>query len=145
MADLLDVSVWLPLSAEGHVHHRQAREYWSVESAEQIAFCHVTMLALLRHLGNRRIMGPDVQTTGQAWKIYQRWRDLPEVVYAPEPDGVEQQLAEWSDTLKLGSGQWTDAYLAAFAAAGGHRLVAFDADFKRFPGLDLLHLRPSSP
>ena len=37
---------------------------------------------------------------------------------------------------------WTDAYLAAFALAGGHRLVTFDQDFLRFPGLEVLRLSP---
>ncbi len=31
---------------------------------------------------------------------------------------------------------------AAFALAGGFRLVTFDRDFSRFSGLDLLHLTP---
>ena len=141
MADLLDASVWLPLTAAGHVHHRRARRYWAAESDDRIAFCRVTVLALLRHVTNRRIMGPDTQTSEQAWKVYQRWRSVPDVLYASEPDGVEDQLAQWSETMKLGSGEWTDAYLAAFAVAGGHRLVAFDGDFGRFPGLDFLHLK----
>jgi predicted nucleic acid-binding protein len=33
-----------------------------------------------------------------------------------------------------------DAYLAAFAIAGGHRLLAFDRDFRQFEGLDLVLL-----
>ncbi len=39
---------------------------------------------------------------------------------------------------------WTDAYLAAFALAGGYRLVSFDRDFLRFRpyGLNLLLLEP---
>jgi predicted nucleic acid-binding protein len=37
---------------------------------------------------------------------------------------------------------WTDAYLAAFALAGGHRLVTFDQGFLRFPGLEVLRLFP---
>lgn len=38
-------------------------------------------------------------------------------------------------------GQWTDAYLAAFAAARGSRLVTFAADFRRYTGIEFLHLR----
>ncbi|HEX9894578.1 MAG TPA: TA system VapC family ribonuclease toxin [Gemmatimonadales bacterium] len=140
MADLLDASVWLPLSAAGHVHHGRARDYWANQSGDQIAFCRVTVLALLRHLTNRRIMGPDVQTAEQAWGIYERWREVPDVLHLSEPDGVDAQLAEWSETLKLESGHWTDAYLAAVAVSGGHRLVTFDADFKRYPNLEFLHL-----
>jgi predicted nucleic acid-binding protein len=40
---------------------------------------------------------------------------------------------------------WTDAYLAAFATAGGYRLVSFDAGFARYPGLAWLHLRSEPP
>jgi uncharacterized protein len=35
-----------------------------------------------------------------------------------------------------------DAYLAAFAIAGGHQLVTTDKAFKQFQGLDLLVLSP---
>ncbi|MDP1902558.1 MAG: hypothetical protein Q8K96_19230 [Rubrivivax sp.] len=38
----------------------------------------------------------------------------------------------------------TDAYLAAFAAACGLRLVTFDRDFGRFEGLHLLRLSPTA-
>jgi Tol biopolymer transport system component len=40
------------------------------------------------------------------------------------------------------AGKWTDAYLAAFASASDCRLVAFDGDFQRYPGVEFLHLRP---
>lgn len=140
MADLLDASVWLPLSAAGHAHHDAAVAYWTEESAGEVVFCRVTMLALLRHLTNPRIMGPDVQTGAQAWGVYDRWLAVPGVGMVPEADGVEDLLAEWSATRNLRSAIWTDAYLAAFALAGDHRLVAFDADFDPFPGLDLLRL-----
>ncbi len=42
--------------------------------------------------------------------------------------------------LFLEGGYWTDAYLAAFAAAGGYRLVSFDRDFQKCLGLSLLSL-----
>ncbi|MBI3924942.1 MAG: hypothetical protein HY319_05325 [Armatimonadetes bacterium] len=38
---------------------------------------------------------------------------------------------------------WMDAYLAAFAIAGGSRIVTTDFAFKQFPGLDLLILGAS--
>jgi predicted nucleic acid-binding protein len=82
----------------------------------------------------------DAQSAGGAWHIYERWRALPEVVLLPEPEGVDLLLADWSQSLSLDSRDWTDAYLAAFAIAGGHRLVAFDQGFRRFAGLDLLQL-----
>jgi predicted nucleic acid-binding protein len=39
--------------------------------------------------------------------------------------------------------RWMDAYLAAFAQAGGYRLVTTDAAFRQFAGLDLVLLGSS--
>jgi predicted nucleic acid-binding protein len=36
-----------------------------------------------------------------------------------------------------------DAYLAAFARAGGHRLVTTDRAFRQFSGVDLVLLPPT--
>jgi predicted nucleic acid-binding protein len=54
--------------------------------------------------------------------------------------GLDELLAGWIGAMDLRGGQWTDAYLAAFAAASGCRLVAFDSDFRRYPGLEFLQL-----
>ena len=56
MADLLDASAWLPLSAPDHVHHVRALRYWNEEASRELG--RLTSLALLRHLSNPRIMGP---------------------------------------------------------------------------------------
>lgn len=141
MADLLDASVWVPLSAPDHEHHPRARRYWQSESGDQLAFCRVTALALLRHLTNAHVMQHAVLNSTEAWRQYRRWLALPEVGYLHEPDGVDEHLGKLSRTLQLGPLLWTDAYLAAFAMAGHHRIVTFDADFRRFRGLDLLHLQ----
>ncbi|HXF57779.1 MAG TPA: hypothetical protein VNO34_09490 [Actinomycetota bacterium] len=92
MVDLLDASVWVALRAPDHVHHPRARRYWDREAAEELAFCRVTALTLLRQLTNRRVLGEAAL------------------------DG------------------------ATFAVAGGCRLVAFDGDFRRYRGVELLHL-----
>lgn len=142
MNDLLDASVWVPLCAPDHVHHERACHYWETEAAPRVAFCRVTAMALLRHLTNPRIMQHAVQTSAAAWEIYERWLALPEIIFLPDPPELHQQLGQLSRSLNLGPALWTDAYLAAFAMAGGYRLVAFDADFRRFVSLDFLHLIP---
>jgi hypothetical protein len=55
MVDLLDASVWVPLSAPDHVHHVRARRYCQTEASGAMAFCRVTALALLRHVTNPTI------------------------------------------------------------------------------------------
>jgi toxin-antitoxin system PIN domain toxin len=142
MRDLLDASVWLPLSAPDHVHHPRARRYWDDEAADELAFCRVTALALLRHLTNSRILGEAALDGDAAWRALQTWLSLPQVRLIAEPAGLDELLAQWAGHLDLRAGMWTDAYLAAFATASGARLVAFDGDFHRYPGLEFLHLRP---
>jgi len=140
MIDLLDASVWVPLSAPDHVHHHRARRYWQHEAAEQLAFCRITAIALLRHLTNPRIMQHAVLTGSEAWDAYERWLALPEIIFLADPTGVQDQLRRLSRSVNPGPGLWTDLYLAAFALTGGFRLVAFDADFSRITGLSLLRL-----
>lgn len=141
MPDLLDVSVWLPLSAPDHVHYPRALRYWNEESAEELVFCRVTALALLRHLTNRRIMGTSALDGAAAWRAVAVWLTVPRVKLLDEPPEVDEILAAWSGQVDIRGGAWTDAFLAAFAVASGCRLVAFDGDFRRYPGLDFLHLR----
>lgn len=140
MRDLLDASVWLPLSAPDHVHHQSSRKYWDEQTSEQLAFCRTTVLALLRHLTNRRIMGDRALNGKAAWQGIETWLAVPRVVLLSEPAGLDELLRQWSAHLDLRSGMWSDAYLAAFAIASGCRLVAFDGDFLQFPGLNFLHL-----
>jgi hypothetical protein len=142
MRDLLDSSVWLPLSAPDHVHYPRARRYWDDEAADELAFCRVTALALLRHLTNPRIFGEAALDGAAAWRALQTWLALPQVALLSEPAGLDELLGQWASQLDLRAGKWTDAYLAAFAAACGARLVAFDGDFQRYPGVEFLHLRP---
>lgn len=140
MPDLLDASVWLPLCAPDHVHHARARRYWDDESAEQLLFCRVTALALLRHLTNPRVLGAQVLDGASAWGALRAWLAQPGIRLSGEPAALDEQLQGLSAALDLRGGHWTDAYLAAFALAGAHRLVSFDRDFRKYPQLDLLHL-----
>jgi len=140
MRDLLDASVWLPLSAPEHVHYLRARRYWDEESASALAFCRVTALALLRHLTNARILGNAALDGRAAWQALETWLAIPNITLLAEPPGLEELLAQWSTHIDLRGGHWTDAYIAAFAAASGCRLIAFDSDFRRYPGIEFLHL-----
>ncbi len=138
--DLPDVNVWLAFSFADHAHHQRARRYWYEESADQLAFCRVTALGFLRLVTNATAMGGQPLKVPQAWQAYGAFRRLPEVVLAAEPEGCETCLEQWALEDGPTPRQWTDAYLAAFAKAGGLRLVSFDGDFTRFEGLDLLRL-----
>jgi toxin-antitoxin system PIN domain toxin len=143
--DLLDINVWIALSLTNHRHHARAQAYWFEESNEELAFCRVTALGFLRLMTQPLVTGDPPLSVAQAWQAYQSFRDLPEVGLVPEPPTCDSLLEAWATSAKAPRRLWTDAYLAAFAKAGGFRLVTFDADFRRFPGLDLLLLKNDSP
>ena len=138
--DLPDINVWLAFSMADHLHHPRARRYWYEEAGDRLAFCRLTALGFLRLSTNASAMGGQPLTVSQAWQAYRAFRRLPEVLLADEPEDCESWLERWALGNRSTPRQWTDAYLAAFAAAGGFRIVSFDGDFTRFDGLDLLHL-----
>jgi toxin-antitoxin system PIN domain toxin len=138
--DLLDVNLWLALSASEHPHHVRAHRYWRNESAARLAFCRLSMLGFLRLVSNPMVMGEATLKAAEAWTAYERWRERNDVVFAAEPLDCEQHLSDWAGLNIMRPRLWTDAYLAAFAVASRMRLVSFDRDFRRFPGLELLLL-----
>lgn len=139
-ADLPDVNVWLALTDDRHIHHEVARDYWNKQRSDEIAFCRVTMLALLRLVTHPQVMSGLPFTHKEAWNIYRTYRNLPIIRLLPEADTLETAFAALTGDPELPHRLWTDAYLAAFAISSGSRLVSFDPDFLRFPGLDLLLL-----
>jgi toxin-antitoxin system PIN domain toxin len=139
--DLPDVNVWLALTDDRHVHHPVAQLYWNERRAAKVGFCRVTMLALLRLVTNPQVMSDLPFTHAEAWNIYRTYRNLPIIRFLPEPDTLEPTFAALSSDAAVPHRLWTDAYLAAFAISTGIRLVSFDADFQRFPNLDLLLLK----
>ena len=140
MADLLDASVWVALSVTDHEHHGRALRYWREQGSSELAFCRMTELALLRLLSGPALLGEDRLDGEAAWQALRTWRSSPVVSRLEEPDGLDEILGAWGAQLDIRGADWTDAYLAAFATASGARLVSFDADFARYPGLSWLHL-----
>ncbi len=133
--DLPDLNVWFALVLREHPFHPRARAYWG--QAQNPSFNRTTALGLLRLLTNPKAMDGKPLEVGEAWTLYREarlagvpsWRSL---------RGWKKPWRPWCG--KASPRLWTDAYLAAFARAGGHRLVTFDRDFLRFPGVQVLLL-----
>lgn len=138
--DLPDINVWLALDFEDHPHHRRASRYWYEEAREQVSFCRTTALGFLRLCCNPLATGNKPLSSLEAWDRYQSFRRLPEIQIVAEPLHCEDFLQGWVTPQVRAPGFWTDAYLAAFALAGGLRLVSFDAGLANFDGLDFLLL-----
>lgn len=144
MSDLLDANVWVALTNPDHIHHPRAQQYWDAEVSTRMLFCRLTSLALLRILTNRAVMKDRLHTGPEAWLALEQWLDDPMIEMVNEPYALTDSLAMLATRFEFRAGDWTDAYLAAFASAGGYRLVTFDAGFKRFPALDVLVLDPDN-
>jgi toxin-antitoxin system PIN domain toxin len=141
VTDLPDINVWLGLVDGNHALHSGATRYWKEKAAPQIAFCRVSMLGFLRLSTHPRVLSRTLSHE-EAWRAYRNFLALPEVGFLVEPERAEQEFSALTFPSALPHRLWTDAYLAAFAIAGGCRLVSFDGDFRRFPGLDFLQLTP---
>jgi uncharacterized protein len=142
LTDLPDANIWLALSVPDHPHHARAANYWHNEAHADRAFSRMTWLALPRLLSDRRIFGEAALGGSSAWQVLHEWTSRPEVTFLHEPPDLDALIGHWCDAIDLRGGDWTDAYLAAFAITSGCRLVSFDAAFAHFEGLTWLHLVP---
>jgi toxin-antitoxin system PIN domain toxin len=140
MPDLPDANVWIALTSAEHEFHQPASEYWIGEAEGPVAFCRTTALALTRILSNRHTLGGPPLPFAESWRRYRDWRGDSGITFFDEPSGVEEPLARFIHAGLVTSKNSTDAYLAAFAITAGLRLVTFDKDFGRFPGLNYLPL-----
>ena len=127
----LDVNVWLPLVWEGHVAVESAHR-WAETQTEELAFCRVTQLALLRHLTNPAILGDDVLTNTGAKQMLEAILVRDEVTFRGEPPGLDLFFPRLGETSFPMRNRWTDAYLAAFAIAANFEFVTYDRDFVNF-------------
>jgi uncharacterized protein len=143
MMDIPDINVWLALVDENHVHHQAALAYWHGQRTDQVMFCRVTMMGLLRLSTQPHVLSRTL-TNAEAWDIYQRYRATAPVQFLAEPLHLERHLAALISSAEWPNRLWTDAYLAALAMAANARLVSFDGDFKRFAELNFLHLTLSA-
>lgn len=57
---------------------------------------------------------------------------LADVNYTGEPASIEVEWRRLTHGSRRSPNVWTDAYLAAFAIAGGFEIVTFDRGFEQF-------------
>ncbi|MCY3022522.1 MAG: PIN domain-containing protein [Planctomycetota bacterium] len=140
MIDLPDISVWVALVYDGHMHHALAKAWFDTSGLRSAAFCRVTQMGLLRLLTNDKVMGEAVLSQREAWGVYDALCSDQRVVFAAEPPELEAHWRAFTASRHAAPKGWTDAYLAAFAVTHDHRLVSFDKGFRRYEGLKWLLL-----
>jgi uncharacterized protein len=132
---LVDVGVWLAAVWGRHAHYPAASE-WFNRQADDLVFCRVTQMGLLRLLSNPAIMGGDSVDRSQAWRLFdQLWSDE-RVLWAHEPDELDAVWRAISARDDQSHKLWTDDYLAAFAQAADLTLATLDRKLPaRYPSV----------
>ena len=95
----------------------------------------MTQQGFLRLATNPKVAGPHALTLTEAWRHYDALLGDPRIAFADEPALLETHWRGFARGGTFSPNVWNDAYLAAFAVAGGHALVTFDKGFVRYPGL----------
>jgi uncharacterized protein len=132
---LVDVGVWLAAVWGRHAHYPVASE-WFNRQADDLVFCRVTQLGLLRLLSNPAIMGGDAVDRSHAWRLFdQLWSDE-RVLWADEPNELDAVWRAISARDDKSHKLWTDDYLAAFAQASDLTLATLDRKLpSRYPSV----------
>lgn len=139
--NFLDANVWLALAWDRHLHSERARAWFEQagNNEDQFFFCRFTQLTVLRLLTTDQVMGKDTKTMSQAWSVWDRiWADS-RIAFLPEPDELEKKFRSRSRLSSHSPKVWADAYLLAFAAVAGLKLVTFDRALQ-VRGVDVLVL-----
>ena len=124
MTFLLDVNVLIALIDPAHVHHDAAHEWFADHGRQAWATCPLTENGVLRIVGHVRYPNSP-GTPAAVAQLMVDMRALPG--HAFWPDDISLLDAEKLDlTRLLSSGQVTDSYLLALAAAHGGQLATFD-------------------
>ena len=126
MTYLPDVNVWLALASPRHSHTAVCIHWLNSVASEQLAFCRVTQMGLLRLLTNKSVMGSDLFSSNSAWRIYRKSLEDSRIHFAHEPFALEFTWHRLTSQDRPATKLWTDAYLAAFANAAGMRMVTMD-------------------
>jgi toxin-antitoxin system PIN domain toxin len=130
---LLDVGVWLAAIWGRHAHHPRVAQWFSSQT-DDLAFCRVTRMSVLRLLTNGAVMGPDVVSRAAAWQVLDQLRQDDRVIDAEEPAYLEPVWRVISAGHDKSHKLWTDDYLAAFAQSAGVPLATLDKGMaRRYP------------
>jgi toxin-antitoxin system PIN domain toxin len=140
---LADSNVWLALALSKHEFHAAARTWLAARATQEALFCRATQQSFLRLLTTKAVLVPYAippLSNQAAWSVYDGLCADERIAWVEEPSGLEALWKQFSGGPKASPKLWMDAYLAAFAVAGGYQLVTTDKAFKQFKRLDLLVL-----
>lgn len=124
--NFLDANVWLALLWSRHIHSERAGAWFERASEERFFFCRITQITVLQLLTTPMVMGSDVKTIAEAWALWDKVCADDRIALLVEPETIEPAFRRFSALRSSSPKVWADAYLAAFAAVAGLKLVTFD-------------------
>lgn len=141
-AFLFDTNVWIAIVFDAHPAHQTALDALAIATAASPAiFCRATQQSFLRLASNPvllRMYGVPAVSNADALRSYESLASLPVVVFHDEPRGINKYWPTLGGRATASPNAWMDAYLAAFAIAGGFTFVTFDAGFSAYSSRGLL-------
>jgi uncharacterized protein len=108
----------------------------SQDEPGSVLLCRVAQMAVLRVLTNPAWLKEDVLSAGAVWDAWDLLLTDDRFMQVHEPARIEDEWRSLTRGFGAGRCAGTDAYLAAFARAGGYRLLTFDRGFRQFAGVD---------
>jgi predicted nucleic acid-binding protein len=110
------------------MHSDAAWSWFSRQEDNRFFFCRFTQIGLLRLLATSAVMGKDVRTIGEAWKVYDRWLEDSRVGIRPEAVELDRAFrAATRPVFRLSSPKALgDSYLLAVSKVTDATLVTFD-------------------
>lgn len=142
-AFLFDTNVWVALTFDAHPLHRAALDALAGASKRRPAcFCRATQQSFLRLASTPAVLrayGVSGLTNDDALRTYEALAAAPGVAWRDEPAGIDSLWPRLGARGTASPHVWMDAYLAAFAIAGGLLMVTTDDGFEKFTprGLEL--------
>ncbi len=140
---LADSNVWLALALSKHSFHDAARAWLAKRAPREALFCRATQQSFLRLLTTAAVFAPygiPPLSNKAACSVYEGFLADERITWVQEPAGLDRLWKKLAGGSKASPKLWMDAYLAAFALAGGHPLATTDRAFKQFKDLRLVVL-----
>jgi uncharacterized protein len=141
MKKLVDSNVWLALTLSKHVFHTVCHEWLKgCTKRGEVLFCRATQQSFLRLLTTQAVLsayGNPPLSNAEAWAVFEGYCRDERVAFVEEPRDLARYWKKFSETHTASPKKWMDAYLAAFAIAGGYQLVTTDGDFRQYEEADI--------
>jgi toxin-antitoxin system PIN domain toxin len=138
MGYLADVNFLVAILHARHAFSKRAVSWLDHQKEPgSVLLCRVVQMGALRLLTDSRWLKTEVRSAASVWDGLDLTLTDDRVARVEEPPRIEAEWRRLTRAFPAGRCADSDAYLAAFAHAGGYRLLTFDRGFRQFEGLDV--------